>query len=158
MTTTSAPRRTIQIRRTFDNDEYEVWAVDIPGNYDAEEWLVNDEHGLHRYLLASGDRLTPEVTGGRGPALSLVPAGEEVEVPPLTVSSEQTKHCNACSEEVCGHPVDTRQLVTVESPDATVHVYRHLRRDGSFATVIDIDSADPEADVRVRVDDAEVWG
>ncbi|GAB3868608.1 hypothetical protein GCM10028801_44840 [Nocardioides maradonensis] len=53
----AAPRATRQIRvqRTYLIQRIQEWVVDIPANYDTDEWKANDFVGFDEYLTANGD-------------------------------------------------------------------------------------------------------
>lgn len=57
MTTTTKATRQIRVRRTYLIERIQEWVVDIPADYDTDEWKDNDLDGFDQYVTDNGDKV-----------------------------------------------------------------------------------------------------
>lgn len=81
--TTDRPMRRIVVKRTYLVRTEQTYAVDIPADYDTDEWLVNDFAGFDEAVCNTGELLSESYEPVDDDGLDL-----EVEGP----------RCSECSE------------------------------------------------------------
>jgi len=57
VTTTTKATRQIRVRRTYLIERIQEWVVDIPADYDTDEWKDNDLDGFDQYVTDNGDKV-----------------------------------------------------------------------------------------------------
>ncbi|MDR7254988.1 hypothetical protein J2X46_003990 [Nocardioides sp. BE266] len=57
MTTTTKATRQIRVRRTYLIERIQEWVVEIPADYDTDEWKDNDLDGFDQYVTDNGDKV-----------------------------------------------------------------------------------------------------
>jgi len=55
--------RTIKVRRRSLVRQSQEWVVDIPAEYDSEEWMANDFGGFDQYVCDNGQLIAEDHHG-----------------------------------------------------------------------------------------------